>query len=87
MLLSPVIIASCFIFQVRISGDPLLLWDGPPHPDNRDFAWTYYLKGAARATMALFAAVICLKLGHWAFHFFGCEFCIYENPQLATLTF
>ena len=58
------------------SGDPILLWDGPGHGDNRKHAWVYYLKGAARASMALFTAVIAVKLGSSALIFIHISFYI-----------
>ncbi|CAE7353633.1 unnamed protein product [Symbiodinium sp. CCMP2592] len=40
--------------------DPLVVWDGPPPADRDWWAWTQWVKGACRATMAVFTAALSL---------------------------
>ena len=44
-------------------GDPLVLWDGPHPADGQWWAWTHWVKGAARATMAVFTAALSIQCG------------------------
>ena len=63
-LMLSVVLADTDVYSqllIKVSGDPLIIWDGPRASDRDLWAWTNWVKGAARATMAVFTAALSLE--------------------------